>query len=285
MNNAAALPYIFVRFSGDDAKRFLQGQLSCDVDALADLNATFGTANTAKGRAYLLFVLFRDGADYVMRIHNSIAEQGLANLAKYMVFFKCEMNIEDDLKAYAVKPDTIEADARPESYHKVTKLSETYIWHCPGKEPRFEAWSTQEPSETIDEVQWFVQDCNAGIPELYPETQEKFILQQLNLHELHAVSFKKGCYTGQEIIARMKFLGKLKKKMYQVTSDEKASSLPSSSIYDHDGKKSGDMVRWHSTDHSGTGLAVLDISAVDANQTFFLDPEKKVVLQVKSIDY
>lgn len=296
MNNASALPYTFVRFHGTDSERFLQGQLSCDVSALEDMGATFGTANTPKGRIYLLFVLFRDGADYVMRIHESIAKNGLETLAKYMVFFKCEMILQEQLKAYPSARGVTAKQPMPSSFKSVSKVDQGYLWKCPGQVERFEIWSEHEPAPAIEEPadkqdkeaiqdEWFAQDCAAGIPELYPETREQFILQQLNLDQLEAVSFKKGCYTGQEIIARMKFLGKLKKKMFLFTTEDKAATAPGAAIFDDTGKKAGELVRWHQNGNSGIGLAVLEISAVEAKQTLFLDPESTNLMHVKNIDY
>jgi tRNA-modifying protein YgfZ len=289
MNNSNALPYTFVRFNGPDTVRFLQGQLSCDVAALEDSGVTFGTANTPKGRIYLLFVLFRDGEDYVMRIHESVAKDGLDTLAKYMVFFKCEMVIQEHLKAYPSARGVTENQPMPSSFKSVSKLDQGYLWKCPGQLERYEIWSEHEPTEKQNQSaiqdQWFAQDCAAGIPELYPETKEQFILQQLNLDQLEAVSFKKGCYTGQEIIARMKFLGKLKKKMFLITTEHWAVTVPGAAIFDDTGKKTGDVVRWHQNGDSGIGLAVLEISAVEAEQTFFLDAESTNLMHIKNIDY
>ena len=98
---------------------------------------------------------------------------------------------------------------------------------------------------------WACMESIKGLPEIYPETSEAFILQYLNLHELGAVSFKKGCYTGQEIIARMKFLGKLKKRTYLLHSPDKTNAQAGDTLYDQNTKKCGEIVRTHYSASNG----------------------------------
>lgn len=116
----------------------------------------------------------------------------------------------------------------------------------------------------------------AGIPTVYPDTQDLFIAQMLNLDTLNAINFKKGCYTGQEIIARMHYLGKLKRRMYRINA-ENADFQPGQPIYDSEGKQSiGNIV-------DGVGeqaLAVLQTSK--ANQPLFLNSPDGPQLDVES---
>jgi len=279
------LPYTLVKVSGPDAEKFLQGQLSCDVSQLAENGWSYGTANSAKGRMYWLFVIARIGDEYWLRVHDSIVEQGVNTLSKYMVFFKCTMTTLSDYAVYGLPNTSLEFD------HSIHADEKGYVRGTDAETQRIELWSSQ----TLDAVQsetalahWTNQECVAGLPELYDETIDTFILQHLNLQDLGAVSFKKGCYTGQEIIARMKFLGKVKKKMYRfsVTSDIDVSELnPGDHIIDSEGKKSGELVRYQSCNGQLTGLLVADISSVENNTPLFLQGDRQQSLSITHCPY
>ena len=154
----------------------------------------------------------------------------------------------------------------------------------------FEIWthdlSLEQQTTNLSIDAWFAFESKLGIPELYSSTLDSFILQYLNLQELGAVSFKKGCYTGQEIIARMKFLGKLKKKMYLLTSSSKETAEPGSDVYDTNGKKSGVIVRSHWSEETGSAtLAILSTSYSDSSESLYLTPEKTASFLVSQINY
>lgn len=282
--NYIKLPYTLIKINGPDAGKFLQGQFSCDIEALDENCWSYGTASTPKGRMYWLFVIARISGDFWIRVHNDIADAGIEVLGKYKVFFKCEIAKQTDFSVYGLKeschcePNSIELDEQ--GFKRAADNSGN----------RCELWSQKaiEQSLPSEEVEtWLKEDANQGIPELYPETIDTFILQQLNLQDLGAVSFKKGCYTGQEIIARMKFLGKLKKKMYHFTlnSDSHEKVLPGSNIVDGSGKKVGQLVRTHT--HSGTmsGLLVCDMAFIEQSLPAYLDGFSGLPLTITELHY
>lgn len=282
------LPYSIIKIEGPDAEKFLQGQLSCDLTDLKLNTWTYGTANTPKGRMYWLFAVAKMNDHFLIRVHNEIAAQGLATLAKYKVFFKCDI---EKLESYHVYGELYEEQKAP--YAVVSAPTNMLEESSDGlrkkatpatlsSDVRTELWTEQELPFTQDEraiEAWFVGDCEAGIPEVYPSTLDTFILQQLNLQALGAVSFSKGCYTGQEIIARMKFLGKLKKKMYlfKVPTGSASSNINGLSagngIKNESGRKIGQVVRLHRESKLVTGLAVCDIASIESQKArvFFED--------------
>ena len=252
---ALALPYTFVSVQGLDAAKLLQGQISCDVENLDPVVPSFGTANTPKGRMYCLFRILPWEDGFLLGMHSSLAKSFMTRLQKYAAFFKCELTIETSIQALAIQEGNAQAKAGICVFHPFSGRGVQEIWTS---EPLTEQ---SDSSELIDE--WCVLNCLEGIPELYPETLEQFILQQLNLQDLGAVSFKKGCYTGQEIIARMKYLGKLKKKMFVISSQTlKQAVKPGSDVLSLEGKKIGELVRLHFSriTNAYVGLAVLDIA-------------------------
>ncbi|KZY63840.1 MULTISPECIES: folate-binding protein YgfZ [unclassified Oleiphilus] len=277
------LPYSLIKVSGPDAEKFLQGQFSCDVTELAPLQCTYGTANSAKGRMYWLFVIARIEDGFLIKVHESVRQQGVDTLSKYKVFFKCEIETLEHAKVFGVFD---ESNLKDEHVLQNTNFGLTRQVDA----QRQELWQLNEADApiTLDPNllnEWYKQDCLSGIPELYPETIETFILQNLNLQDLGAVSFKKGCYTGQEIIARMKFLGKAKKRMYRFQSGQSASLLPGENIFDEAGKKLGEIVRVHTNENDTLGLAVCDIERVKDSNVAYLNSNQSVKAELFELHY
>jgi len=277
------LPYTVIKISGPDAEKFLQGQLSCDVSALQDGDFSYGTANTAKGRVYALFTLTRIHESYYMRINRDIADYAVQTLSKYKVFFKCDMAIQGDLKVYGERVSTEATQV------KVDDANSVFVRAYDDANGRREIWTTSEISTTFGALEetehWFADDCLLGIPEIYPQTQDEFVLQQINLQALGAVSFNKGCYTGQEIIARMKFLGKLKKKTFLFEADNEVNARPGDAVFSSEGKKLGQIVRSHSLKNKAVGLVMSDMAAFADNPVIYLGTEQQTPLSLTELHY
>jgi tRNA-modifying protein YgfZ len=158
-----------LKISGDDAKKLLQGQLTCDLEQIT-AEASFGAHCNPQGRVISFFRIFKVSPDYYLQMPRCLIPIALKALQKYAIFYKA---ILSDVSV---------------NYPDLLKPVE--------KE----------------------HDIKANIPAIYPETSGKFLPHDLNLHELKdTISFEKGCYTGQEIIARMQHLGKIKRHLYRIT--------------------------------------------------------------------
>lgn len=290
INSLIYLPYSFVSITGVDAEKFLQGQFTCDVTTISKEVLQFGTVNSPKGRMYGLFKMARIENGFLIRLESSTVELFISNLSKYKIFFKCDIKKEEHLSVFAYSPLKSDEEYLPKQANQVIQSDSEFIARISNKQPLFEIWSPdlmlkQLITNTDAEI-WFALEAQLGIPELYAVTQNHFILQYLNLQELGAVNFKKGCYTGQEIIARMKFLGKLKKKMYLLASPNKDIAEAGSDIYDENSKKCGVVVRSHWSDKTGSvTLGILNISYSDSDAKVYLTPEKKAPFNISQINY
>jgi folate-binding protein YgfZ len=265
------LPYKVLVVEGSDAEKFLQGQLSCDLAELGEGRTVMGTANTPKGRIYGLFKIIKHNERFLLRIHDSMADIVVARLSKYKVFFKCTLQIDERYNVFgAVKPPFASDNTDcPEG--KYLESDKALVFAIDSAQHLFELWTTEAPEQPAlsdcSAEDWACMESIKGLPEIYPATSEAFILQYLNLHELGAVSFKKGCYTGQEIIARMKFLGKLKKRTFLLHCSDKTNAQPGDTLYDQNTKKCGKIVRTHYSSTTGTvALAVLSIVDNEADR-------------------
>ncbi len=209
-----------VQGSGKDLIRFLQGQFTCDVEALAVNHHTTGACCTNKGRMVALFELYRSGENEVwLRLPFDAARLLLDHLAKYQVFFKCELVIAEQAQVWGLEPvgptlGTTESEASTGAFLVDRNDREgdcAEIWLT---DPAASHWCTMlEETRQPDDRPWYQQEFEAGHARVGANTSGQFIPQALRLTERGGISFKKGCYTGQEIVARTHYLGKVKKQL------------------------------------------------------------------------
>lgn len=223
---------------GVDAGKFLQGQLTCNLDYLSDSRASLGARCTQKGRMQSSFRILLEGDGVLMAMATELLEPQLADLKKYAVFSKSKLTdesaawvrfgLENADKALAGLGLELPSDTDSVARHETLIALRV----SPG---RAELWAPAEQAQTLrtrlgaelaetDLNPWLLGQIRAGIGQVMPATRELFIPQMLNLQAVGGVSFKKGCYTGQEIVARMQYLGKLKRRLYRLQLD--ASELP-----------------------------------------------------------
>ncbi|EUB86896.1 CAF17-like 4Fe-4S cluster assembly/insertion protein YgfZ [Pseudomonas sp. GM30] len=223
---------------GVDAGKFLQGQLTCNINYLSDSRASLGARCTQKGRMQSSFRILLEGDGVLLAMASELLEPQLADLKKYAVFSKSKLT---DESAAWVRFGLEHGDAAlinlglnlpGETDSVVRNAGLIAIRVSPD---RAELWV---PADQVDAIkaklaaalpegelnQWLLGQIRAGIGQVMPTTRELFIPQMLNLQAVGGVSFKKGCYTGQEIVARMQYLGKLKRRLYRVELD--ATELP-----------------------------------------------------------
>jgi folate-binding protein YgfZ len=279
--DAVELPYAVIAIDGPEAAKLLQGQTSIDIDRLPLLGVSYGTANTAKGRLYGLFRIVRTESGFLLRIQRDCADHFLTQLSKYAAFFTCSLTrTSQRVRGLFDAPGPA---LPPQGSELAASTAQGLLLPCRGAPTRYELITTDAPDQDAepDPEHWFALESQNGLPELYPETRDRFILQQLNLHRLGAVSFDKGCYTGQEIIARMKYLGTLKKRMFLLYSAQTARTRPGADVFDAAGAKCGEVVRSHYSPLTGSvTLAVLDQTFAQTRPQVFLMPEGPVPFEV-----
>jgi tRNA-modifying protein YgfZ len=190
-------------FRGADAARFLQGQLSADVEKLAPGTATLAGLHNPQGRVIAILALLRISADEVLAVLPrqlcNIVEQ---RLRKYIL--RSKVAIEDLSRSVGVVGS--KSGATGSSLPSI---------------PWGDRWMVLVPTERRAEFessadayeQWKRDDIAAGLPQVYPATSEAFVAQMLNLDLLGGISFDKGCYTGQEVIARAHYRGRVKRRL------------------------------------------------------------------------
>jgi folate-binding protein YgfZ len=292
MNTATISHLSLIKISGPDALTFLQGQLTSDVAKLSNSWQYAGYCNP-KGRLLALLQIWRQEESFYALISSDLVEATNKRLRMYVMRSKVLIEELADCKLIGL----LQRDSLAETLVKLnlplentaseqSEMSEyqhggliqnqetcvliinerALIVHKAGAED-----STEPSLETNS--RWLQADINEGMPQVCAATVEQFIPQMLNLDILGGVSFKKGCYTGQEIVARMHYLGKLKQRMFScdisncisTMADCKDIALPvvGDKVYSDSAleKAIGTLV---SVDHSSRqALAVLRLNSLE----------------------
>jgi folate-binding protein YgfZ len=217
-----------LQVSGEGAKKFLQGQLTCNLDELNPGQSMLGAHCNPQGRIISFFRLFLTN-DYFLSMPKELIPIAQQALQKYAVFFK-------------VKLEEVSSTI-PKDIEESTKLHKTL-------------------------------DITRGIPAIYPETSEKFLPHELNLPQINAVSFNKGCYTGQEIIARMHYRGKSKTRLYRARVSTELTLQRGNDIY-VDSDSIGTLVDYCELEKNSYDLLFIAPENPTSDTIFFIDPEKR----------
>jgi folate-binding protein YgfZ len=275
--------YGLLCFSGADAQTFLQGQVSCDVAALNPAQATYGSYSTAKGRMLASFLLWRIGADYFMQLPRVLCEPIRKRLSMYILRAKVQaVDVSDTFTLIGVAGAQAETAVRAAFSQMPAPMALAEIeggWVLRLDTTRFEIIAPAEQTARLqsalsphatatDSIFWDLATIHAGVPVITPATQEQFVPQMANLDLIGGVSFSKGCYPGQEIVARMHYLGKLKQRMVLAHVDGAVPPQAGDKLFSADlGGQSGGMVV-NSAPAPGGGhdlLAVVQTSTFSAN--------------------
>ncbi len=264
---------------GADAGKFLQGQLTCNLNYLSDTQASLGARCTQKGRMQSSFRILLQGDGVLMAMASELLEPQLADLKKYAVFSKSKLTDESaawvrfgiDHGDVALTNLGLELPADTDSVARNDGLIAVRV-----SPDRAELWVTADQADAIKSRlsallpegalnEWLLGQIRAGIGQVMPSTRELFIPQMLNLQAIGGVSFKKGCYTGQEIVARMQYLGKLKRRLYRLKLDASDLPEPGTQLFSPThGSSIGEVVLAAHTGQDIELLAVLQAEAAES---------------------
>lgn len=219
-----------ISINGADAKKLLQGQLTCNIEKLT--HPRLAAHCNSQGRIVSLFYIFVKNEIYYLLLPKSMIAITLAALKKYAIFYKAELqDASEQFTILGITGPFTHALAKNEN---VTIIDMERFRKILIGEREIITNMLAPFSPTIslkDENAWKCLDIYAKHPAIHPETSGKFLPHEMNLHNMHAIDFDKGCYTGQEIIARMQYRGKLKTHLYQAEIRETYSPLPGASIF------------------------------------------------------
>ncbi len=262
-----------LQIAGPDAEKFLQGQVTCDVQATTAEHWRSGAHCNHKGRMIANFLISRPEPDrFVICAPRDIITTLKASLDKYIVFSKAEtQDLTESHKVYGV----IGSEAN--HWYASHNGSPTTV-AASVNEQQLICWS-EGSDDTLESLQshtsdnlWQQADITSGRGWVTTETTEEFLPQMLNLDcdAIAGISFKKGCYTGQEIVARMHYKGQTKKRLYAFEGPGNADISIGSSIYTGASDSViGTVLNVSKSDTRTLLLAVASNDAIAENSEFF----------------
>ena len=274
-----------IRATGADAQAFLQGQLSNDIRAVDAGRSQLSSYSTPKGRMLAILRIFRRGDDYLLQLPGELAESVLKRLRMFVL--RSKVVLEDtngELARFGLSGAGVTVLATnlfgqlPTATDGCMTRDDVTILALPGPVTRLEVIAPIDKAIALwDQLAtnlrptgmaaWRWLDIEAGIPNVFQQTVEEFVPQMANLELLGGVNFKKGCYPGQEIVARMQYLGQLKQRMYRAVVDTSDCPRPGEPLFtkEHGEQAAGKVVDSQPAPNGGCDLlAVIRLSEADS---------------------
>ncbi len=239
MNTTIGLPLdelVLLRASGADARDFLQGQLSSDLRKLNSQTAQISSYNSPKGRMLAVLHLIENADGILIELHASVAAAVLKRLRMFVLRSRVTLNEPDPtLRSLGlIGPDAASALSllglhAPESALACSRNSDGLCaLRRHGTTPRYSVVGTATAIDSAERTlrqhgsltwntscdAWRRAQIEAGEPVVVTATSDHFVPQMANLDQLGGIAFDKGCYTGQEIVARLHYLGNLKRRLF-----------------------------------------------------------------------
>ena len=233
-----------ISVSGDDAQVFLQSLLSNDIKLLNINDSQYTSLCTPKGRLLAFFLIIRTNENtYRLILPHSLCESIKTRLSMYILRSKVSVaNTSEEFTCIGLTqnkptlPIKTSYHTLPSIFHRGIVISST------NEVDVLCSLLIKQQYQLMPSTYWEWLDITSGIAKIELETQEKFTPQQLNLDITKAVNFQKGCYPGQEVVARMHYLGKPSRRLF--TAKANTSVLPESGsrVMTNEGQVAGDIV-------------------------------------------
>ncbi len=219
--------YAAIRVQGAEAHVFLQSQLTQDVASLKPDNALLAAYLSVKGRVLAVIVLLQESPEsLLMIVPASIAEPLRTRMARFVMRAKASLSPITELSVEARILDGSEAEPT------LRRLTDELGYSIGERQVRLVDHSLADHDASADfAAAWQLHGIRAEFPEIEPSTQDLFVPQALSLERWGALNFQKGCYPGQEIVARLHYLGAHKRCLRRLVSSEQAQLLPGTGLY------------------------------------------------------
>ncbi|MDD5412538.1 MAG: folate-binding protein [Methylobacter sp.] len=241
------VPYLGVlTVAGKDAAKLLQGQITCNINDITEIKSSLGALCNPKGRAITTFLLVKKADTYLLILPKELLESVKKRLQMYVL--RSDVTITDSSDELCLiglsysdvqmneptSPEQLFATIQQENITVNLSSNQNRCLIIAEADNAWKLWSEQvkQGFQPENSDQWRYLDIISGIPWLTIETSDEFIPQMLNLDKLGGISFAKGCYTGQEIVARTHYLGKAKREMFLAECDTSIPPEPNSTIID-----------------------------------------------------
>ena len=240
----------FIRAAGPDTRDFLHGQFSTNVLELSPLSSQLTTWNNAKGRVVSILRLYQDQDAVILCLPRALVPLVLRRLSMYILRSRVTLtDASDELAQFGITgraaPSLLascfgtipgrENDVAAENMARIVRLhGDTPRFVIQGEPARLVSlWNalTRKTAVPAGNDTWKLLRIQAREAVVYPETSEHFVAQMLGLEELGAIDFKKGCYIGQEVIARAHYRGAVKRHLHRASCKPATTVLPGTMLF------------------------------------------------------
>ncbi len=238
-----------IQASGEDALNFLHGQFTNDLNAVTENLSQLSSYCNPKGRMLSIFRVFMQGNDYFLLMPKDVIDATLKKLTMFKLMAKVDLtDVSDEFVVFGMTGENLNSFFNenklpfPENINQTIQHNETTLIRIPSENSRVLFIGRTEHAAAIQNsiseytVQassdiWQLDDIQSGIPQITADTSEAFIPQMVNLELIGGVNFQKGCYPGQEIVARTHYLGKPNRRMYRISIDDTNCPHPGANIF------------------------------------------------------
>jgi folate-binding protein YgfZ len=291
--------------AGGDAVSFMQGQFTNDVKKVDENTSQLSAFCNNKGRMIANFRLFEHQQNFFLSLKNDLVVRSIKHLQNYILRSQVAVqDISEQLIHLGLSGDNATAllsafiDNINEEIDSVSHNDDYIAIRVAGLKPRYEIFCAVEQAKAfwekvsaqadlVNSSSWDFLNIQAGIPFIDASSSEEYVPQMANMELINGVSFTKGCYTGQEIVARMHYLGKLKKRCYRVHIDTETKPNSGDKLFAEDaraGQNTGAIIQAEKNANAGyDALAVIQIA--DTESKLFLNDAGGPVVTVKDLPY
>jgi folate-binding protein YgfZ len=255
-----------ISLAGDEKSKYLQGQVTCDVNNSTDQSLLIGAHCDAKGKVFSVFRLINRLSSHLLLQPKASITNSLKELQKFGVFAKVTIEEVQDLAFIALVGEQAsnllqqEFLQVPDSLTPVVQVNSTSLVYLAGEQPRYIIIDHPSVISTLtnklavpvyEQPVWNLLEITQGFPILSSQSSSQYVPQMLNLQAINGISFTKGCYLGQETVARMQYLGKNKRALFslvtQLDQPLQAGDFIEKQLGDN-WRKAGDILEYYQAD-------------------------------------
>ena len=295
--------YSAISLCGEEQSKYLQGQVTCDVTTSTEHSLLVGAHCNAKGKVFSAFrLLNRDSAHLLIQPKASI-ESSLAELKKFGVFAKVEISETDTLGFFALVGENAanilqdQFSRIPDSLNPVVQSSSTTLVYIAGEKARYLLIDSAPTLENIiidmnlpvyNNTVWNLLEISEGFVQLANESSGEYVPQMLNLQAVNGISFTKGCYLGQETVARMQYLGKNKKALFSLSTTLKQPINATDIIEKQLGenwRKAGDILCAYQADDGTCYIQAVLANDVDNSTQLRIKSQPESTVRIEALPY
>ena len=283
-----------IKVSGEDAESFLQNQLTNDIHNVTETHHQASAWCSPKGRIIANFRIFKRADTFYLSLSADLLEHVLKKLRMYVMMSKVTLeDITDSMVHFIFAGEGSESHLQQIlgseiSANKTFQYKSLSILRFPGSPVRFDIYGDfddarviwmqcKEHATPVSGIGSRYLSIVSGSPEITAASSEAWIPQMVNYIEVGGVDFKKGCYPGQEVVARLNYLGKTKRRMYQIEIDTNEAPEVGAGIKSESESDAGKILSAvMNSDGKAQALAILKIA--EASKRLSLENDAKITL-------